>query len=226
MALPRRIATTLFAACLGCALPAQAEWGGTLALLTDAQDRGVSYSGGRPQAVLGLAWDGAHGRYAGLQLTGSRFSGARRSAWVQAYAGQVVELKPGLDAEAGLRVHRFPSLQHYDFLEAYVGLLAERWQLRVHHAPDYYGLAQRNWYAELNGRWPLASGLAATGHLGVAAVQGRGRAREDARVGLSRTLGEAAELQLAWVAVGRGGPGSWTDPPRRQRWLATLSLGF
>lgn len=226
MSLPHRIAATLLASCLGCALPARAEWGGTLALLSDGQERGVSYSGGRPQAVLGLAWDGAQGRYAGLQLTHSRFWGDRRSAWLQAYAGQVLELAPGLDAEAGLRVHRFPSLGHYDFAEAYVGLLAERWQLRLHHAPDYYGLAQRTWYAELNGRWPLAPGLAATGHLGVAAVQRGGRAREDLRLGLSRTLGDAAELQLAWVVVGRGGPSSWTDPPRRQRWLASLSLGF
>ncbi|HEY0954398.1 MAG TPA: TorF family putative porin [Roseateles sp.] len=226
MSLPRRIAAPLLAACLVCALPARAEWGGTLALLSDGQERGVSYSDGRPQAVLGLAWDGSQGRYAGLQLTHSRFWGDRRSAWLQAYAGQVVELTPGLDAEAGLRVHRFPSLGHYDFAEAYVGLLAERWQLRLHHAPDYYGLAQRTWYAELNGRWPLAAGLAATGHVGVAAVQGRGRAREDLRLGLSRTLGESAELQLAWVAVGRGGPSSWTDPPRRRQWLASVSLGF
>jgi hypothetical protein len=176
--------------------------------------------------VLGLAWDGAHGRYAGLQLTHSRFWGDRRSAWLQAYAGQVVGVVPGLDAEAGLRLHRFPSLRHYDFAEAFVGLLGEGWQLRLHHAPDYYGLSQRTWYLELNGRWSLAPGLAATGHAGLAAVQGAGRAREDLRLGLSQALGESAELQLAWVAVGRGGPSSWTDAPRRRQWLASLSIGF
>jgi hypothetical protein len=43
MSFPRWIAAPLLASLLACAAPARADWGGTLALLSDGQERGVSY---------------------------------------------------------------------------------------------------------------------------------------------------------------------------------------
>jgi uncharacterized protein (TIGR02001 family) len=214
---------------------ARADVGATLSLQTDARERGVSYSGDKPAAQLGLAWDGEGGWYAGTSLARARFDNGRRSGWLRAYGGRVVELQPGLDAEAGLLAHRFDNLQHYDFAEAYAALLGERWSLRLYASPDYYGNGQRSLYGEFNLQWPLAQGVAAVGHVGL--LRGWGRpsvvyawprraSRLDLRAGVSVQLGTGSELQLLWVAASRGGPFVWTDATRRRTALLSLTTAF
>lgn len=215
---------------------ARADVGGTVSLLSDARERGVSYSDGHPGAQLGLAWDGSAGWYAGAALAPVRYDADRRGAWLRLYGGRVVGLTPGLDGEAGIVLHRFESLSRYDFAEAYVGVLGERWSLRLHHAPDYYGSGQRSWYGEVNGRLPLAPGWAAVGHAGVLWAQGvsrwpqygaaHGPTRIDLRAGASLQLGASAELQLAWVSVSRGGPALWADTRRRRTAVLGLTAAF
>lgn len=163
--------TTLVATLLACAGGAWADVGGTLSLQTDARERGMSYSANRPSAQAGLAWDGLAGWYAGAQLSQARFS-QRRSAAVQAYAGRVFAVSPGLDGEVGLVAHAYQQISHYDYQEVYAGLLGERWNLRAYYSPDYYGVGQRSLYTELNGRWPLAPGWALLGHVGLLHVRG------------------------------------------------------
>lgn len=235
--MPRAPTTTLLlVALLGGA--ARADVGATLSLQTDARESGVSYSGDQPAAQLGLAWDGAAGWYAGASLARARFDNGRRSGWLRAYGGRVVELHPGLDAEAGVVLHRFEGISRYDYAEVYAGLLGERWSLRLHHAPDHYGSGQRTVYGEFNLRWPLADGVAAVGHVGVLMSHGEARwpspgygghhgpVRIDLRAGLSWQLGGHAELQLAWVSASRGGPVLWTASSRRQTAVLGLSLAF
>jgi uncharacterized protein (TIGR02001 family) len=230
---PARLALLIATPLAGVAI-AHADVGGTLSLQTDARERGLSYSAQRPSAQLGLAWDGAGGWYAGAQLGHARFT-QREGATLQLYAGRVVAWRPGIDAEAGVIARLFENVAHYDYQEAYVGLVGSGWTLRLYASPDFYGIGQRSLYTELDGRWPLAPGLAAIGHVGLMRGWGRGNAayanshgasRWDTRLGLSWQLGASSELQLAWVAVGRGGPYTWTDTPRRRSAMINLTTAF
>lgn len=214
---------------------AAADVGATLSLQSDARERGLSYSAGRPSAQAGLAWDGDAGGYAGALLTRARFTD-RRGVWLRLYGGRVVELAPGLDGEAGLLVNRFENVSRYDFVEGYAGLLGERWSLRLHHSPNYFGGGQRSLYGELNLRWPVAPGLALVGHAGVLRGLGEARlpfymephgpTRIDWRAGASWQLGRGCELQLAWVAASRGGPYTWAGESRRQTAVLGLSAAL
>ncbi|RZL33440.1 MAG: hypothetical protein EOP35_17875 [Rubrivivax sp.] len=217
---------------------AHADIGGTLSVQSDARERGVSYSNDKPGAQVGLAWDGPAGWYGGAALTQARFDKDRQAGWLRAYGGRVGGLRPGLDAEIGLVAHRFAGVSRYDYLEGYVGLLGERWNVRLHHAPDHYGSGQRAVYGEFNLRWPLAAGIAAVGHVGalkghgeprwpLATYGGRhGPTRIDLRAGLAWQLGEHADLQLAWVSVSRGGPVTWTTASTRRTAVLGLSVAF
>ncbi len=230
---PARL-TTLVATLLACAGGAWADIGGTLSLQTDARDRGMSYSRNRPSAQLGLAWDGRDGWYAGAQLAQARFS-QRRGAALQLYGGRVFDLAPGLDGEAGIAAHAYENVSNYDYQEAYVGLLGERWSLRAYVSPDYYGIGQRTVYTEFNLRWPLAPGVSALGHAGLLHgfegqalpyFESRSSTRADLRLGASWQLGASSELQLAWMAAGRGGPYTWTDATRRRTAVLSLTTAF
>lgn len=230
---PARL-TTLVATLLACAGGAWADLGGTLSLQTDARDRGMSYSANRPSAQAGLAWDGSAGWYAGAQLAHARFS-QKRGAALQLYGGRVFDLATGLDAEAGLVAHVYENVSNYDYQEAYVGLLGEGWSLRAYVSPDYYGIGQRTAYAEFNLRWPLAPRVAALGHVGVLHGFGgqvspyadsRGATRLDLRLGGSWQLGASSELQLVWIAAGRGGPYTWTEASRRRTVVLGLTFAF
>lgn len=214
-----------------------ADVGATLSVQTDARERGVSYTGNRPGAQLGVSWDGGSGWYAGASLARFRLDADRRGGWLRAYGGRVFELRPGLDAEAGLVLHRYEGLSRYDFAEAYAGLLGEGWSVRLHHAPDYYGSGQRTLYGEANLRWPATAPLAAVGHVGVLRSQGASRwvnqpynvngpTRIDLRVGASWQLGASFELQLAWVSASRGGPVMWAGATRRSTALLSLSAAL
>lgn len=233
---PARLArlTTLIAPLLAGAGSAWADLGGTLSLQTDARERGMSYSANRPSAQLGLAWDGEAGWYAGGQLGHARFAQSR-GATLQLYGGRVFALAPGLDAEAGIAAHAYQNVSRYDYQEAYAGLLGERWNLRAYLSPDYLGIGQRTLYTEFNLRWPLAAGVAALGHVGLLQgrkgqsspyTESRGATRADLRLGASWQLGTSSELQLAWIAVGRGGPYTWTEATRRRTAVFSLTTAF
>lgn len=192
---------------------AHAQFGGTLSLQSDGRFRGISLNDDRPQLQLSLAWDGAGrlgGWYGGALLTEARFGYVGRSTLLQGYVGHVAGLTPDLDGEFGITVTRFPRLPYYDYAEAYIGLLTERWNLRVHRSGNYYGLHQRTLYAELNGHWPLSDAVQAFAHVGALHGSGgwrhpAGATRADLRIGAA-LRSDLVEWQLAWVAVGRGGP--------------------
>lgn len=216
---------------------ARADVGATLSVQTDARERGVSYTGNRPGLQVGLNWDGAAGWYAGASLARVRFDADRRGAWLRVYGGRVVELRPGLDVEGGVVLNRYEGQSRYDFAEAYAGLLGEGWNMRLHHAPNYYGSGQGTVYGEANLRWPAAAPLAALAHAGVLRSQGasrwanqpynpRGAARVDARAGASWQWGEGLEMQLAWVFAGRGGPVMWAGATRRSTVVLSVSTAL
>lgn len=213
---------------------AHADVGGTLSIQSDARERGLSYSANRPSAQVGLAWDGDAGWYGGGLLGHARFT-QRQGATAQLYAGRVLPLAAGLDIEVGAIARFYENVASYDYQEAYVGLIGSGWTLRAYASPDFYGTGQHSLYAELRGRWPLQPGLAAIAQVGVMRGWGgaassfaaqRRASRFDARLGLSWQVGPGSELQLAWVAAGRGGPYTWTDPTRRRTAVINLTTAF
>jgi uncharacterized protein (TIGR02001 family) len=228
LALSASLATALSA----CSPSAIAELGGTVSLQSDGRYRGISYSEHGPQAQVTLAYDDSpSGWYGGGLLTQTRFAGERPNAFVQGYLGRVAMVTVGLDADAGLSLHHFDSISRYDYAEAYVGLLGERWNARLSYANDYYGSRQRSLYGELNLDWPLTPSTLAFAHLGV--IRGsagpfsspHGLTRLDLRVGAGWRLG-LCELQLAWLASTRGGPYTWADERRRQTVVLGVSAAF
>jgi uncharacterized protein (TIGR02001 family) len=210
---------------------AHADIGGSASLQSDGLYRGISYSNHRTQGQLTLSWDGDSGWYAGTLATQARFSGQRSSPHVQLFAGHVARLWAGVDAEAGITSTRFTALSKYDYAEAYLGLLGDRWSARLHYADDYFGSQQRSLYGELNLHMPLAPAVQAYAHLGL--IHGRGGpytnphgpTRLDLRLGLVWRI-EAVELQAAWVAASRGGPYTWADESRRQTVVLGASAAF
>lgn len=220
-----------------CAAPAHAQLGGTVSLQSDGRFRGISLNDERPQLQLSLAWDGngaLRGWYGGAMLTEARFGAMGRSVLLQGYAGHVVPLTPDLDGEFGATVTRFPQRAYYDYAEAYVGLLAERWNARLHRSGNYYGLHQRTLYAELNGHWPLSDTVQGFAHVGALRGDGvrrnpAGAARTDLRIGAALRR-DRVEWQLAWVAVGRGGPHAGpyavAADTRRRAWVLGIATSF
>lgn len=199
---------------------ARADVGATLSLQTDARERGITYSDGKPSAQFGVAWDGDGGWYAGMHLAHARF--VRRSGWrLRAYGGRVVDLAPGVVGEVGAITNVFENVPHYNFHELYAGLLGERWSLRLYHSPNYYGSGQRSIYGEFDFRLSVAAGMGLMGHLGVLHGYGKpdsgfyadpnGPTRVDLRAGASWQVGDGWELQLAWESASRGGPYTWAD---------------
>lgn len=215
--------------CLGLC-GARADMGGTVSLQSDARFRGETFSKERPQAQLSLAWDGREGWYGGAQLSRVKFV-MDHSAWYEGYAGRIVSLTPTLDAEAGVMLHAFPAVSDYNFHEVYVGLLAERWSLRLHSSPNYFGAGERSLYASLQARWPLAAHWRIVTTLGALWGQpgrytGRqDRLRLDGRVGLAWQQ-DAWSAQLAAVTVGRGGPYTWTDTAHRSALVFSVSASY
>lgn len=230
MSLPCLAAAIAVASLMLLIPTARADVGATLSLQSDARERGLSYSGNRPMALAGVAWDGRDGWYAGALLTHARFDAQRRGPWLKAYGGRVFELAPGLDGEVGLLANRFGNPSHYDFAEAYAGLLGERWQARLYHSTDYYGSGRRSLYAEFNQRWPLGRQWQLQGHVGVLSGQGiypngDSSRRVDLRAGLGWSPG-VYDLQLAWVAAGRGGPNTWAESTRRRAVVLSVTAAL
>jgi hypothetical protein len=217
---------------LGFPLGARADIGASLMLQSDARERGLSYSAGRPSAALSLSWDGDSASYAGAALSRARFATQppgtyRSSPWLQVYGGHLFKLSPEIDLDLGLRGHQFASISRYNFAESYVGLQAEQWLLRLSRAPNYYGGHQATWYLEAQRRGPVQGALWWVLHAGLLKAQGQGYVvqsnsqRWDARAGLSWSPQPGLEVQLAAVAAGQGGPTTWTGDEARR----TMVLG-
>jgi uncharacterized protein (TIGR02001 family) len=172
--------------------------------------RGVSLSDGTPDASLSIDYDSASGWYAGGSATAVEFEPGQRQAALFAYVGYARRTVSGLAWEIGATGAHFAADSRYDYGEAFTGLLGEGWNARVYLSPSYFGSNVRTIYAEVNGTAPLTSVWRLFGHVGALAPIGGSeptdsrRARFDARLGLSTSVGPA-EVRLAWVGATRGG---------------------
>jgi len=209
---------------------AQAQLGATLGVESDYRFRGVSLSDSKPAWRLTLNHDFVSGAYAGASATRVELARDDRYSQLVGYAGYVTRLRDVGSIEVGASFSHFTGDASYDYLEAYVGLLMERWALRVHFAPDYFGRGVRSAYLDANVHWPLNETFRLFGHAGALAVLASPwaddkRTRFDMRLGLGASAG-AFDVQLAWVEASRGGPYPAVYAGRRSTWQLSALLSF
>lgn len=210
-----------------------AQVSGSATVVSDYRFRGLSLSDGQPSAQLGVAYDGRGGWYAGAMTAGVRPEGSLR-AQLLAYAGFARPLRPGLNWDVGAQYSTVAGDGAYRYAEAYLGVSAERYSLRLSYARHYLGQDAPALYASFERAWPLSERLRLLGHLGLLRRNGRlgrgdGRYREDARLGLGLSW-HHLQWQLAWtLARGSEEPypfGYAGREPARQGWVLSCSRSW
>lgn len=216
---------------LGLAGTACSQTTVSLKVESDFIFRGVSLSGGRPDASLSVDWDSTGGGYAGGSATTVEFDPGQRRAALLAYIGYVRRAEPGLAWEVGATGAAFGADSRYDYGEAFVGVIARRWTARVYLSPSYFGSGVPSAYVELNGGIPLTSVWSLSAHAGALAPIGitspddSRRPRLDVRLGVGAAMGPW-ELHLAWAGATRDGfhPDLYAD--QRSTWLLSAAYVF
>ena len=183
-------------AALGAALCAVchgaiAQTGGSAALLSDYRYRGISLSDDQPTLRGGVTHDGA-GWFAGGSIIGVSLRPHGRQLQVIGYLGLTGNLSEHLGWEAGATVVHFGADSQFDYHEWFTGAHGERWNVRLHYSPSYFGSDTRTAYGEFNVGLPLSRVMRATAHLGgLKRVGGTSGAAErwslDAALGLAMT---------------------------------------
>ena len=211
---------------------ARAQLGATVSVESDYRFRGVSLSESKPAWRLTVNHDFVSGAYAGASATSVEIARGDRYSQVVGYAGYVTRPVDGRSLEFGASYSHFTGNSSYDYLEAYAGVLAERWSLRVHYAPDYFGRGVQTAYVDANAHWPLDEHVRLFGHTGaLVPLAGHSfgpderRTRLDLRLGLGVTAGPL-DVQLAWVEASRGGPYPAVYGSRRSTWQLSALLSF
>lgn len=211
---------------------AQAQLGATVSVDSDYRFRGVSLSDSKPAWRVTLNHDFISGAYAGASATQVELARDDRYSQLVGYAGYVTRPLDGRSFEFGASFSHFTGDTSYDYLDAYAGLLAQRWGLRVHYAPDYFGRGVQVAYVDANANWPLNANVRLFGHVGaLVPLAGRSfgpddrRTRVDLRLGLGATAG-SLDVQLAWVDATRGGPYPAVYAGRRSTWQLSALLSF
>lgn len=193
---------------LALTLHAQAQVSGSVAVVSDYQYRGVSFSKGAPVPQLTLVYDNPQGWYLGGFVSPIKLRSSGDNALeYMGYAGFARRLASGLVWEGGASSHVFTGASTMNFHEAYAGLASERLSARISYAPNYLGMNTRTLFAEVNGSHPLSDELNLFGHVGfLGSLPGSASTirRSNARIGLGTRLA-AWDVQLAWTASHENG---------------------
>jgi uncharacterized protein (TIGR02001 family) len=226
------IAVVVAAVALACACaPARAQLGVTLTALSDSRFRGVSMSDDRPAGAVSINYDAASGWYAGLSASAVALAPHHLSPQLVGYGGLVFAATGAARPEVGLSAVQYVGDASYDYLEGFVGLVAERWTGRLYFAPDYFGRGVRTVYGEAAANLPLDGGWRLLAHAGAIVASGAAapvatrRFRLDALAGLGWSRGRT-DLQLTWVTSSREGPYPAAYTTRRSGPVLGASLAF
>ena len=217
--------------CMTSEASVHAQWSASVAVDSDYRFRGVSLSESSPGLRAAVNYDAQNRCYGGASATRVELARGDPYAQLLGYAGCVLGADGAHPFELGATFSHFTGDSSYDFAEAYVGLLAERWSARLHLAPDYFGRHVSTAYVELDSQMPVNDSLRLFGHVGaVARIGGHGggdasRIRADVRLGAGWVLRDV-DLQIAWVAASRGGPYPAVYDKRRAAWVAGVSYAF
>ena len=207
------------------AASAQAQVISSLGIDSDYRYRGVSLSRSEPSVRATVNYDAPERWYAGALATRAALTPGDTYTQLSGYAGWTTARADGLSFEIGLDGSHFAGASGYDFGEAYVGVLADRWSARLSWSPDYYGQTIRTAYLESNFYPPLDRNVRLSFHLGalvpLAGASGdAAKTRFDASVGAGVALGPW-DLHVAAVGATPGGPYPAVYGGRR----ATLVIG-
>ena len=219
----RRLAFLILAIAATGAPAAHAQTGATVILASEYSLRGLSLSKGRPVLQLRIDHDSAGGWYAGGFASRVALPASDTRAVLIAYGGRARRIGATLSWDAGLSQAVYPGAGRLNYREFYAGLNGEHGGLRIAFSPAYYG-AGRTAYIELNGAYPLHTGLSLVGHAGWLhrLRDEAARSRLDLRGAIAAELGNAS-VQLGWQ-------GRQRDPavrvPRAHALFASLSYGF
>lgn len=211
--------------------PALAQVSAQVGVATDYVYRGVSLNDGDPAVMAAVNYDSAAGWFVGGQVAQTRLYGERHAEplWT-VDAGYAHALTSRLSWEVGATYSIFTDFTFWNYAEAFVGVSAEHWNLRLYHAPNYFGRQRRSDYLELNGAYPLNDRWRLLGHLGAQQTEishdGDRDRTYDASVGVG-TKFDRVDLQLLWVVINRANyvyPS--TSPDERCRWVLSASYAF
>ena len=180
-------------------------------LVVDAgSDRGVSLNDERPNARLTVNYDAAARWYAGGSLARAALIRGSSQSQAVAYGGWVGPAGAGRSIEIGTSLAGFAGISGYDFVEAYAGLLAERWSSRFYYSPNYYGRHVQVSYLELDSHVALKGQARVFAHVGAlvpltGAPVSTNKSRFDFRLGAGIARANW-DLHVAATAVTPGGP--------------------
>ena len=212
---------------------ASAQLSGSVGVDSDYRYRGISLSSSKPSVRVNANIDSRSGVYGGLSAVQARVPQAGRyTQWI-GYAGYARPAFTGASLDFGATYTHFSGNGQYDFTELYGGVLASRWSLRLNYSPNYFGRDVRTAYLDATSHAQLNDTVHLFGHLGfLARLSGNNlgpsdsnRSRADLRVGAGWSLGDA-DLQVAWVAAGSGGPIAAPYTQRRGGWLFSAAYSF
>lgn len=227
-----RLGCKLAAAVSGGALVtlAHAQLGATLSFDSDYRYRGVSLSRSNPSPRLTLNYDAAERWYAGASLTRATLKQADAYIETTGYLGWTSAPVDRRSVEVGISASHFAGIPGYDFVEPYIGVIAERWIARLYYSPSYYGRHVRVTYVELEPHVVIGAGGRLFAHAGALVPLGGGAGdavgtRLDASVGAGLVIG-SWDLHVAATAVTGGGPYPAVFGSRRTAVTAGASFSF
>ncbi|HET7527667.1 MAG TPA: TorF family putative porin, partial [Burkholderiaceae bacterium] len=139
----------------GVAATAHAQTGAGVAWVSDERFRGVSLSNSNPAVRASLNYDHPSGWYVGGAAADVELDTQRRQFALFSYLGYAQRTASGLGWELGATAANFAVDSRYNYGEAFVGLIAQRWNARVYASPSYFGSGHATVYAEINGGLPL-----------------------------------------------------------------------
>ena len=212
------------------AASARAQVSGSVGLDSDYRFRGVSLSRSQPIVHATLNYDAPKQWYAGASATRAALTPAETYSQLSGYAGWATPRAGAHSLEFGVDGSHFAGVAGYDFVEAYAGVLSDRWSARLYYAPDYYGRRIQASYVELNAYPPIDRRVRLFAHAGalvpLAGASGdAARMRFDASAGAGVALG-AWDSHIALVAATRGGPYPAIYAGRRAALVIGASVSF
>src|SRR5450631_3055054 len=165
-----------------------AQLAGSVAVDSDYRFRGVSLSNSKPTLRLSLNYDSPNSWYSGASLARVESEQGEPYAQTVVYGGYTAQINQGKSVEGGATFSHFIGDSTDDYGEAYIALLAERWNVRIFYAPEYFGRDLHTVYAEVNAYTTLNFNVRIFGHLGALAASGvvsssDSKTRIDTRIG-------------------------------------------
>jgi uncharacterized protein (TIGR02001 family) len=190
------------------AAAANAQFSGTLSVVSDYRYRGITLSDQKPAAQVGLTYDDPTGWYAGAFGSTVRLAPpAGPNFQALGFAGYAVRLPSGVSLEAGGDYSAFTGASRYNYGEIFLGAAADAVSGRIYYSPRYFGQHGDGVYAELNASQPLIDRIRVFAHVGYLRASYPTGYRQwskqntiDGRVGVGIEF-DWFHLDLAWVGL-------------------------